>query len=60
VTRFGLRSLMTLCLILVASFCEPHRQLSAQEASQRPIRMQALPGQTRGALQLDKMDGRLI
>ena len=40
--RFGLRSLMTLGLIIVASLCGLHRQLSAQEASQQPIGPQAL------------------
>jgi len=42
VVRFGLRSLMTLGLIIFASPCGLHRQLSAQEARQQPIGPQAL------------------
>ena len=49
--RFGMRSLMTLGLILVASLCGLHRQLSAQEASQQLIGPQTLLN-TRDALPL--------
>ena len=40
--RFELRSIMTLGLILVAGLSGLHPQLSAQEASQQPIGVQAL------------------